>query len=242
MARVFITGSAGGLGRGAAEALLADGHEVVVHGRDAGRAASLDELVARGARVVAGDLADRDGTAAVAGQVNAIGGIDAVIHNAAVYGDRETLQVNVLAPYLLTAWVRGPRRLVYLSSDMHRSGDASLDGWSARRWRGTQAYCDSKLCVTALVFALGRRWPDRRVHAVDPGWVPTRMGGSNAPDDLELGHRTQVWLAVTDDPATTDSGYWFHQQRRTPAAAALDPTFQDALLHELERLTGVPLP
>jgi hypothetical protein len=79
-------------------------------------------------------------------------------------------------------------------------------------------------------------------NAVDPGWVPTRMGGPGAPDDLQLGHRTQAWLAVSDDPdARTTGGYWHHQQPQRPAAAALDETFQEALLGELAQLTQVQL-
>jgi NAD(P)-dependent dehydrogenase (short-subunit alcohol dehydrogenase family) len=255
VARVFITGSTAGLGRAAAAELLGGGHEVVVHARDAARAASVADLARRGARVVIGDLASRADTRAVAEQVHAIGGCDAVIHNAAIYvdghrlaspeGHARTLAVNVLAPYLLTAWIGGPSRLVYLTSGMHRSGDPSLRDldWTARRWNGVQAYCDSKLFVTALAFAVAQRWPTRLVHAVDPGWVPTRMGGPGAPDDLELGHRTQSWLAVSGDPdATTTGGYWYHQRRQAPAAAALDEEFQAALLEALARLTDVTLP
>jgi NAD(P)-dependent dehydrogenase (short-subunit alcohol dehydrogenase family) len=204
--------------------------------------------------VVVGDLASAEETRAVADQVNAIGGIDAVIHNAAIYvdpqrfatleGHARTLAVNVLAPYMLTAWINGPSRLVYMSSGMHKDGDASLRDidWRARRWDGVQAYCDSKLFITALAFAVARRWPDLRANAVDPGWVPTRMGGPGAPDDLELGHLTQTWLAVGDHPGATGSGgYWYHQRRQSPAPAALDESFQDALLDELIGLTDVRL-
>jgi NAD(P)-dependent dehydrogenase (short-subunit alcohol dehydrogenase family) len=205
--------------------------------------------------VVVGDLASADETRGVADQANAIGGIDAVIHNAAIYmdprrvatpeGHARTLAVNVLAPYVLTAWISRPSRLVYMSSGMHRDGDASLRDidWTARRWSGVQAYCDSKLFITALAFAVRRRWPEVRANAVDPGWVPTRMGGRGAPDDLELGHLTQTWLAVSDDPeAAGTDGYWYHQRRRSPAPAALDESFQEALLDELTRLTSVRLP
>jgi NAD(P)-dependent dehydrogenase (short-subunit alcohol dehydrogenase family) len=255
VARVLITGSTTGLGRGAAEELLDAGHEVVLHARNRARADDVADLARRGVRVVVGDLASRDETRSVAEQANARGGVDAVIHNAAVYVDRRrvatpegharTLAVNVLAPYLLTAWIGGPERLVYLTSGMHRSGDPSLRDldWTGRRWDGVQAYCDSKLLVTALALGLARRWPDRRLHAVDPGWVPTRMGGAGAPDDLELGHRTQASLAVSDDPeATGTGGHWFHQRRRPPAPAAADEGFQDRVLDQLGRLTGVALP
>jgi NAD(P)-dependent dehydrogenase (short-subunit alcohol dehydrogenase family) len=190
----------------------------------------------------------------VADQVNAIGGIDAVIHNAAIYanaqrvatpeGHARTLAVNVLAPYLLTAWAQRPARLVYMTSDMHASGDSSLQDldWTKRSWDGVQAYCDSKLFITTLALALARRWPDRCVNAVNPGWVPTRMGGPGAPDDLQLGQRTHTWLAVSDDPdATTSGGYWHHQRRQAPPSTALAETFQDALLEELIQLTDVRL-
>ena len=90
------------------------------------------------------------------------------------------------APYLLTTVIKRPRRLIYLSSGMHRDGDPSLRDidWHDRRWNGVQAYCDSKLYVTALAMAVARRWPTTFSNTVDPGWVPTRMGGANAPDDL----------------------------------------------------------
>src|SRR5262249_8288401 len=203
MARIFISGSTDGLGRAAAQALLDDGHEVVLHARNRARAASVDDLAVRAAGVAVGDLASAEETGRVADQVNAIGRMDAVIHNAGIYidarrvatpeGHARVLAVNVLAPYVLTATIGRPSRLIYISSGMHRSGDASLRDidWAARCWSGVQAYCDSKLFIATLAFAVARRWPGVRSNAVDPGWVPTRMGGPGAPDDLELGHLTQ---------------------------------------------------
>ena len=255
MARIFITGSTDGLGRAAARTLLDDGHQVVLHARNPARAASVDDLAARAAGVVVGDLASAGETGSVADQVNAVGRMDAVIHNAAIYidgrrvatpeGHARTLAVNVLAPYVLTATIGRPARLIYISSGMHHDGDASLRdiNWTTRRWSGVQAYSDSKLFLVALAFAAARRWPGVRSNAVDPGWVPTRMGGPGAPDDLELGHVTQAWLAASDHPEAAGSGgYWYHQRRQAPAAAVADERFQDALLGELARLTGVRLP
>ena len=242
MALVFITGSAAGLGRLAAESLLDGGHDVIVHARNDKRLHTVRDLVARGAATVVGDLADLGQTRDVAGQVNQLGPVDAVIHNAGVLSGPSMLPVNVVAPYVLTGLIRRPKRLVYLSSSMHRGGRARLTGmdWTGRRETGS--YSDSKLFLTALAFAVARRWPDVLSNAVDPGWVPTRMGGPGAPDDLQLGHRTQTWLAVSDDPdARTTGGYWHHQQQQRPAAAALDETFQEALLGELAQLTQVQL-
>jgi NAD(P)-dependent dehydrogenase (short-subunit alcohol dehydrogenase family) len=242
MARIFITGSAGGLGRAAAQTLLGDGHEVVVHARSAERLAAVDALIARGASAVVGDLADLDQTRAMADHVNRLGPVDAVIHNAGVLRGTHVLPVNVVAPYLLTALIHRPRRLVYLSSDMHQGGRPNVAGldWSGQR--ATASYSDSKLFVTTLAVAVARLWPDVRSNAVDPGWVPTEMGGPGAPDDLRLGHLTQEWLATSDEPeASTSGGYWFHKRRRGPHPAALDPRFQDDLLAALARFTGVPL-
>ena len=255
MARVFITGSTEGLGRAASLALVDDGHEVVLHARNPSRAAGMGDLADRGTGVVIGDLASAEETHDVAAQVNAIGRMDAIIHNAGIYIDPErvatpeghagTLAVNVLAPYLLTAEIDRPARLIYISSDLHQGGDVSLYDidWTSRRWSGAQAYSDSKLFVTTLAFSVSRLWPDVYTNVVCPGWVPTRMGGPSAPDDLELGHTTQVWLAVSDEPdATGTGGYWYHQRRQVPAPAVSDLGFQQALLEQLNRLTGVRLP
>src|SRR3954469_20116367 len=243
MAHILITGSADGLGRAAAETLVGDGHQVIVHTRSAGRMAAVEPLINRGASAVIGDLADLNQTRALADQVNRLGPIDAVIHNAGVISGPHTLPVNVVAPYLLTVLIQRPQRLVYLSSGMHRGGRASFAGmdWSGSRTTGS--YSDSKLFVTTLAVAVARLWEDVCSNAVDPGWVPTKMGGAGAPDDLRLGHLTQEWLAPSDDPETlTPGGYWYHQRRREPARSVHDQRFQDELLEDLARFTGARLP
>ena len=242
MARIFITGSADGLGRAAAETLLSDGHEVIVHARSAERLAAVHDVIGRGASAVVGDLADLNQTRAVAHDVNQLGHLDAVIHNAGIYTGRQILPVNVVAPYLLTALIHRPQRLIYLSSGSHYGGRANLAGvdWSGRSRTGS--YSDSKLFVTTLAVAVARIWPDVYSNAVDPGWVPTRMGGPGAPDDLRLGHLTQEWLATSDEPeARSSGGYWFHQRLHIPHPAVRDPHFQNRLLAALARFTAAPL-
>ncbi|HUA46166.1 MAG TPA: SDR family NAD(P)-dependent oxidoreductase [Solirubrobacteraceae bacterium] len=243
MARVFITGSTDGLGRAAANTLLEDGHKVVVHARNRNRLTVLQDLLDRGAVAVLGDLSDLEETRDVADHVNGLGRMDAVIHNAGVIRGPHILPVNVVAPYLLTALIERPRRLIYLSSSMHRGGRPRLAGldWGGRRTTGS--YSDSKLLVTALAFAVARIWPEVLSNAVDPGWVPTKMGGRGASDDLRLGHLTQEWLAASDDPeARTSGGYWYHQRFADPAQAVYDQRFQDQLLDTLARFTATPWP
>jgi NAD(P)-dependent dehydrogenase (short-subunit alcohol dehydrogenase family) len=234
--------------------LLDEGHEVVLHARSRDRAAAVADLAPRSASVVFGDLSSAVETRNIADQVNAIGRMDAVIHNAGTYlqprrgstpeGHATTLAVNTLAPYMLTALIERPDRLVYLSSGMHRDGEGSLRdiGWVERHWEPSRAYSESKLHVAALACALARRWPDVLSNAVDPGWVPTKMGGPGAPDDLRMGHLTQTWLAVSDDPdARVSGGYWHHRQQQRPAQEVADPDFQDQLTGKLAEMTGVSL-
>ena len=241
-ARVFITGSADGLGRAAAQTLLNDGHEVVVHARNHDRLTAVRDLLDRGAAAVVGDLSDLEETRDVTGQVNRLGRMDAVIHNAGVVGGPQVLPVNVVAPYLLTALIHRPQRLVYLTSSMHRGGRASLTGMDWSGHRATGSYSDSKLFVTTLAAAVARICTDVFSNAVDPGWVPTKMGGPGAPDDLRLGHLTQEWLATSEDPdARTSGGYWHHQRRTEPHPAVRDRRFQDQLLKDLAGFTATRL-
>jgi len=255
LARILITGSTDGLGLANARTLIGQGHDVVLHARTQARASALADVADRSAGVVLGDLSSQAETRALADQVNRIGRMNAVIHNAGVYttptqaatpeGHARTLAVNVLAPYLLTASLQRPDRLVFVSSGMHRSAEGSLDDfdWTARRWSAVQAYCESKLYLTALSAAVARRWPGALSNAVDPGWVPTRMGGPAASDDLELGHQTQSWLAVSDDPDALVSGrYWHHKRPMRPAPQVTDDAFHERLLSKLVELTSVTLP
>jgi NAD(P)-dependent dehydrogenase (short-subunit alcohol dehydrogenase family) len=256
MARVLITGSSDGLGLMAAELLAHDGHAVTLHARNEQRADDVRRALPAAQRILVGDLSSIEGTRQVAEQANALGRYDAVIHNAGV-GYREPRRVetvdglshvfaiNVLAPYLLTAMITPPSRLVYLSSGMHRSGHPDLDDlqWVKQHWNGAQAYADSKLFDVVLAFAVARRWPGVLSNALEPGWVPTKMGGPGAPDDLSLAAVTQVWLAVSDDPAATVTGqYFYHQQQRDVHPATRSIELQDQLLGACAELTGVALP
>ncbi len=256
MSRVFITGSTTGLGLMAAELLVSQGHLVVLHARNQDRAADALHSVPTAETVVTGDLSTIAGARSVAEQVNNLGRFDAVIHNAGVYVDSQKRRVetgdglpymfavNALAPYILTALIERPQRLVYLSSGMHRGATAELVDieWKQRAWNSSAAYSDSKLHDLLLAFAVARYWPGVFSNAVDPGWVPTRMGGPQAPDDLDEGYRTQAWLAVSDDEAARVSGKYFHHMRqRAPDPAANDTDRQDQFIEICGRLSGIEL-
>lgn len=248
MARVFVTGSADGLGLAVGQRLIAEGHEVVLHARSESRAADTRAAAPGAADVLVGELSSARAVESLAEAANTSGRFDAVIHNAGVGGSTPgrtedglpvLLAVNVVAPYLLTALMLRPDRLVYLSSGMHRSGRPELADPETRAW----SYGDTKLLDAALAAAVARRWPDVRSNAVDPGWIRTRMGGASAPGDLDAGSATQIWLATSDDPAALVTGRYFKDLREeTPQRSVVDERFQDELISMLARVTAVDLP
>jgi NAD(P)-dependent dehydrogenase (short-subunit alcohol dehydrogenase family) len=254
MSSVLVTGSTDGIGLETARQLLDAGHDVTAHARDDGRAEQVRAALPGLADVVVGDLTSLSQTRRLAQAATAAGPFDAVIHNAGVGGaaEREVtedgleriFQVNVVAPYVLTALVPTPRRLVYLTSGLESQGRAALDDlqYERRTWDGMQAYSDSKLYDVVLAFAVARLWPDVLSTAVDPGWIKTRMGGPDAEDEVDEGAATQVWLATSDDDAAQVTGRYLKRFRLLDAnPQASDVELQEDLLARLAQLTGVVL-
>src|SRR5580698_9403170 len=242
MARVFITGSSDGLGLMVGQVLADEGHRVVLHARNDARAADAKKALSKAEAVVVGDLASIAATKDLAAQVNALGAFDAVIHNAAVgyrEGQRATsdglplvFAINTLAPYILTMLIQRPKRLVYLSSGMHEHANANLDDIA---WR--------KLHDVMLAFTVARLWKNVLSNAVTPGWVPTKMGGAGAPDDITQAHLTQAWLATSDDAeAKTTGGYFYHLKRREPSRGAREISVQDRLIDICQEISGINMP
>lgn len=243
MAKIFITGSADGLGQLAAKELIAQGHHVVLHARNEQRANEALTAVPGAEAVVTGDLLEIDQTRQLAVKVNSLGTFDAVIHNAGVYEApaNDIFLVNTIAPYLLTCLIERPSRLIYLSSGMHRQGRFHPDDFSIDTRK--ISYSDTKLHILLLCKAVARKWPHVYANAVDPGWVPTKMGGRGAPDDLKKGYETQVWLATSNDEQALVGGRYFHHQkesRSNPKADEIEA--QEQFIKLCSELTGVKLP
>ncbi len=243
MAKILITGSADGLGLLAAQSLAEQGHQVVLHARNGARGRHAQEHVPAAAHLLTGDLADVEQTKDLAYAANAWGQFDAVIHNAGVYEApaKEIFAVNILAPYILTCLLPRPRRLIYLSSGLHLHGRADLEHFKPDASR--ISYADSKLYVVMLCMAAARKWPDVYANAVDPGWVPTKMGGPGAPDDLQQGYATQTWLAVSSDAGAQVSGRYFQHRavsRSHPQAG--DVALQEQFLGLCGAITDIPFP
>lgn len=225
---------------------------MVVHARNQERA---EESPPEAAAVVVGDLASLAETVALARSARDHGPYDAVVHNAGIYDSRtrvvtgdgleRTFQVNVVAPYVLTALIPIPKRLIYLTSGMSSGGRIVLDDLQRERrpWTSTGAYQDSKLCDIALALAMARLYPTTVSNAVGPGWVRTRMGGRGAPTDVATGAATQTWLAGSDDPAALVTGRYLRHMRELPIPGdAGDPSVQEGLIDACRQLSGAVLP
>lgn len=251
MARIFITGSADGLGKLAASALINQGHQVVLHARNHKRAQDVLTEIHGAETVLTADLSSIAETKNLAVELNDLGRFDAVIHNAGLYqvsnlelsvdGLPLLLAVNTIAPYLLTSLMYKPGRLIYLSSGMHLQGDTTLKSLEGTKPR--VSYSDSKLHDLILAKAVARKWSDIHSNAVDPGWVPTKMGGVGAPDDLEKGYQTQVWLAASNDAKALVTGRYFHHQRSANYLSKSDDiSTQERFLNLCEQISGVNFP
>ncbi|MGN7757874.1 SDR family NAD(P)-dependent oxidoreductase [Chryseobacterium sp. 22532] len=256
MGRIFITGSSDGLGMMAAKLLIQQGHQVVLHARNEDRAEEALEANPKAETVLTGDLASISETIDLAREVNKLGKFDAIIHNAAagyreprkimtVDGLPHVFAINSLSPYILTALIEKPQRLIYMSSGLHRDGDNSLNDllWEQRNWNGFQAYADSKLHNVLLAFAVAGRWKDVASNALEPGWVATKMGGSGAPDSLADAPLTQVWLASSIDAmALKSGGYYYHKKPQAVHHGARNTEIQEMFIDKCAEISGIELP
>ncbi len=256
MARIFITGSTRGIGAETARQLIELGHQVVLHARSDERADDAKATLPGSHAVVVGELDDLESTIALAAAANDLGPYDVIIHNAGIGGGvpvrnvtaagvERIFHVNVVAPYLLTALMPIPSRAIYLTSGLEADGTWEPGDlqWEGRAWDGMKAYSDSKLHDLMLAFEVAARHPESAVNAVDPGWIKTEMGGPQAPDPVELGAETQVWLATSADPNATSSGrYVKRREVHEPNPRGRDTNARAELIAELERITGIRLP
>ncbi len=248
MSRVLVTGSNDGIGAGIADILSANGHHVVRHARGADRAVAGQEFVL-------GDFASLAAVRAMAATLREQPPLDVIVHNAGWAcpddvrpvtedGFEQTFAIHVLAPYLLTALLPLPQRVVFVNSDSIRRGvldPADLN--HEKEWTSSAAYADSKLAQAAMALGLARRYPDALINAVNPGWVRTKMSPPEAPLDIAEGADTPVWLATSADPDATVSGAYFQLRKQVRLnEAVFDVDLQDAVLAACADMTGVALP
>ncbi len=252
MAIFCLTGSSDGIGLATARLLLAEGHRVLVHARNADRGAPVIDALEGDVRLVTGDLARMDDVRELAVQVAEHGPLDALVHNAGVWvrdevapmtpdGFETTFAVNVLAPHLLTALLAKQitGRLVWLGSGMAGSGrpkPSALGGERSPR----QAYADSKACNVALAMAWGRRLPAVASAAFDPGWVRTKLASSGAPGNVPDAADALAFCCTTADLAAAP--YWKDRAPHPVPGRLRDVGLQDAIAEACDKLAGLPSP
>jgi len=228
---IFITGSSDGLGLLTAQRLIIMGHRVHLHAKNESRKKDLETKVSGYQMIHVADFTVLAEVEQLAMALNNIGNFDTILHNAGLYtASAETLfKVNVFAPYLLSTLVSKPRQQIYVSSDMHLNGTPKLE--ELEHGKFTINYSDSKLLLMLLMKGFVRQWPNMRLQALHPGWVPTKMGGAHAPDDLVKGYETQVWLATDQEAMALNTGqYFFHQRPHPYHPVADDINLQARLL------------
>jgi NAD(P)-dependent dehydrogenase (short-subunit alcohol dehydrogenase family) len=240
MAKIFITGSSDGLGLFTAQKLVESGHEVILHARNNKRAEQTAAKFQKKMKILTADLSDLEEVKNLAKKVNSLGNFDVIIHNAGVYNEEKEkiFKINNLAVYILTALINKPKRLIYIGSNMHPQGDTNIEKLSLEK--GVD-YSTSKLQILMLSLALARLCPKIYTNTVDPGWVKTKMANYNAPDSLEDGSQTQIWLA-SDDTLTFNGKYFYHLKESDYSSKAKDIEMQNKLLKIYEKITGIPLP
>lgn len=237
MGKIFITGSTEGLGLLTAKRLIKEGNEVVLHARNQKRLEDVKKELPSVKNIVVGDLSVKSDVENIAKQVNALGTFDTVIYNAGVDStdSKLTFTVNDIAPYLLTALINTPKRIIYISSGMHKGAALNMENLEK-----STSYSSSKLQLLLLMKAVARLFPQTTVTAVDPGWVPTRMGGTMATDDLTKGYTTQVWLATLEDHSVSGK-YFYHLNPDHYDQRVDDLKLQDQYLEHLAEITNITI-
>jgi len=218
MTKTLITGANKGLGREAARRLLADGHEVWLAARDPARGrAAAEEL---GARFVALDVIDDASVTAAAEQLDAEGGLDVLVNNAGIVGNRKPVvemtpddlrlvfETNVFGIVRVTrAFLPLLERsaspvIVNVSSGMG-SLAVTTDPSRLESTLISLAYPASKTAVNMLTSQYAKAFPHMRINAVDPGYTATDFNEHRGTKPVEQGAEIIVRMAELDGSGPT---------------------------------------
>jgi NAD(P)-dependent dehydrogenase (short-subunit alcohol dehydrogenase family) len=273
-----VTGASSGIGRAAATELCRRGWTVALVGRDEARLAGAVEA-ARAAPVGPGgpagsaegyrcDFGRLDDVRALAGRLRAAyPRIDLLANNAGgAFGQRrstvdgldQTMQINHLAPFLLSHELRDALRggrIVNTASGAHTTGTLDPDDFDSagQRFRSLAVYATAKQANVLFASEAARRWPDILSTSYHPGIVRSRFGNESAVIAFffrfapfirtpEKGAETLVWLATTDASAITPGGYYMDRKLRSPSDRASDPDLAARLWEASLRAVGLARP
>ncbi len=264
---VLVTGATDGIGKETARELARQGARVLLHGRDAGRAATARREIRSSTGndqvdVVLADFTSLDQVRALAGEVHGLTErLHVLVDNAGVYQQRRhltedrletTFQVNHLAPFLLTNLLldlllaAAPARIVVVSSAVHQRAPVDLtDLQGEKRYDGYSAYGLSKLGNLLFTYELAERLRGAgvTVNALHPGAVSTKLlhAGFRASGGASPrdGARTAVYLAASPGVEGVNGGYFVDERQTTSSPASYSRELRAAFWSASERLTGL---
>ena len=191
---------------------------VIVHARSVERLAAVDGLIGRGASAVVGDLGDLNQTRDLANQVNELGAVDAVIHNAGVLDGPQVMPVNVVArtcsPHsssVRDGWCTSAAAAPWRTSQPRRRGLERTTPIRLVFGQQTVRHCPRRRCCPYLARCVQQRCrPRLGAHANGRGRRPVRPS-ARAPDPGLAHHQRRTrgcvrstrpsWTLIPQKPA-----------------------------------------
>lgn len=264
---ILITGSTDGIGLETAKMLVADGHQVLLHGRNAAKLDDAKKAVAAqpGSGDVESHVADLSRMADVEALAKAVADkhakLDVLINNAGVYNARDSVTedgldvrfaVNTIAPYLLTQrllpllGIAG--RVINLSSAAQSSVDPAALSGQVRLSDGA-AYAQSKLAITmwSRDMAHSHKEEGPVFVAINPGSLlaskMVKEAFGVAGKDIRIGAEILCRAALSDEFAAASGQYFDNDSGRfaSPHRDALDPRKSEEVVRAIEKvLAGLP--
>jgi retinol dehydrogenase 12 len=266
---IVVIGATSGLGRRVAQRLAADGHRLVLIGRDPARAADLRAELP-GAHVITADIATLTGVEDVARQVGDVTSqVDTLVCNAGVMipgrqltaeGYELNLAVHHLAPFslsgrLLALLRAGDGRVVNVNSEGHRaalfrSGPIEIDFADLNSEHGYDpflVYSRTKLANLMFTYELGRRHPELTAVAVHPGMARTDLGRSFPRVQVAAMHAISMSarkgaepvVFLATDPGVKAGAYYNRFTPQRSSVASYDLAAASRLWTETERIRGI---
>jgi NAD(P)-dependent dehydrogenase (short-subunit alcohol dehydrogenase family) len=258
---ILITGSTDGIGLETARILVAQGHYVLLHGRNPEKLQKVERTLSElpdGGRVES-YLADLSRLSDVEALAKAVAErhttLDVLINNAGVFKTANPITqegldvrfaVNTIAPYLLTQrllpLIGASGRVINLSSAAQSPVDLEVLVGRARLIDEFDAYAQSKLALTmwSLSMALSLKDTGPTIIAVNPGsLLGTKMvkeGFGMDGEDIHIGAEILSRLALDDEFATATGLYFDNDagQFASPHPDALDTQKSEATVHAIE--------
>lgn len=265
---ILVTGSTDGIGKASAAALMRQGADIILHGRDAGKMEEVKrelQKIAGGGQTdtVIADFSDMVQVRGMAADLTSrYDRLDVLLNNAGTYqkihrqtreGIEMTFAINFLAPFLLTnlllPLVRkgSPSRIVTVASSAHE--DVNRIDWTnlpvQHRYDPWEAYSLSKFADVAFTYSLARRLKETPVTAncLHPGVVNTKILRAAFPGMTaippEEGAKTPVYLATSPAVAGISGKYFEDRKPVQSSALSHDRMVQERLWKMAEDLTGL---